>query len=183
LSAILIVVCFTQCTRFKSGIYNKSLPNLKDVNVNLEILKENKVNVFIAFANDCPVCKSCIPTLREIVKSYPEVGVVLFYPNNPLDTVVNDFIKSMLPKKILLIKDKNKYLTQKLKAELTPEVFVLDTNENIIYSGAVDNSVFTNYRKSYSQKNSFLLNALDTIVRQNKPIINNETKAVGCYIE
>lgn len=178
-----LVFSLAQCSSVSSSVYEKTLPSLGGEEVSLETLKTNKFNVFIAFANDCPVCKSAIPTIREILNQYSNVGVVLFYPNNPIDTVVNQFIESMLPIEVIFVKDKNKSLTQRFKAKLTPEVFILDDKEQIVYSGAVDNSVFTNYRKTYSKKKSFVLNALDTLVNKKKPLIVNETKAVGCYIE
>ena len=171
------------CNQYSDGIYQSSYPNLISGERNLAELKSNQFNIFIAFANDCPVCKSSIPTLRVINKDYPNVGIVLFYPNNPLDSSINKFINGLLPMEIVKVKDKNKRLTKFFNAEVTPQAFVVDSVGTVIYKGAIDNSVFTNYRKNYNPKESFLINALDTLVNLNLTLKQNETKAVGCYIE
>lgn len=177
------ILSFFSCSKVQTSIYEKTMPSTKDTTVHLSILAQNELNVFVAFANDCPVCKSAIPTLRTLVDKFPNVGVVLFYPNNPLDSSINTFIESLLPSSILTLKDKNKFFTHRFKAEVTPQVYVLDQEERVVYQGAIDNSVFTNYKKNYSESTSYLLSALDTLINLKKPLENHETRAVGCYIE
>lgn len=150
---------------------------------NLNILNQKDFNVFIAFANNCPLCKAAIPTLQIVADSYPNVGIVLFYPANQRDSQINQFIKSLLPKNVIQVKDKNKYLTHFFKADVTPEIFVLNKQGALVYQGALDNRMETNWKKSYVSNRPILLNALDTLININQPLKNNEVKAIGCYIE
>jgi len=179
----LCCLIWTSCSQSTGFLYEKNYTNLKNEPTSLIGLKENRFTVFIAFANDCPVCKASIPTLRQVEEKFPNVGLVLFYPANQKDSSINSFIADLLPPKTQTVKDKNKYLTHYLNATVTPHAFIVDSLGSVIYQGAINNGVFANYRKNYAKQESFLVNALDTLITFNDTLIRNETKVVGCYIE
>lgn len=177
------IVLIQSCSSSSSDVYSREFTDWNNASIQLSGLKENPYTVFVAFANDCPVCKASIPTLRKLNEVYPNVGLVLFYPANQRDSNINAFISSLLPKKTICVKDKNKFLTQTLQATVTPHAFILNQNGSVVYRGAINNGVFTNYRKNYAKQESFLLNALDTLIHLEQKLIKHETKVVGCYIE
>lgn len=178
-----VFLLLQSCAESPADVFDRDYTDLNNAKTSIERFKQNTHTVFVAFANDCPVCKASIPTLRKINEQFPNVGVVLFYPANQRDSSINAFIASLLPSSTVCVKDKNKYLTKKLRVTVTPHAFIVDQKGAVVYRGAINNGVFTNYRKNYAERESFLLNALDTLIHQEKKLIKNETKVVGCYIE
>jgi len=179
----IILLLFCNCKQSSKDIYAKNYELLTGQETTLNTLGQKDFTIFIAYANNCPLCKAAIPTLQIIADSYPNVGLVLFYPANQRDSQINKFITSLLPNGVIQIKDKNKYLTHFFKADVTPQVFILNRAGVIVYRGAVDNRMENNWRKSYGSNRPILLNALDTLVNFNQPLKQNEVKAIGCYIE
>jgi thiol-disulfide isomerase/thioredoxin len=181
--AVFVLLLIYSCSQRPANLFERDYADLNNAKTSIESFKDNTHTIFVAFANDCPVCKASIPTLRKINEQFPDVGVVLFYPANQRDSSINAFIASLLPSSTVCVKDKNKFLTKKLGATVTPHAFIVDSEGSVVYRGAINNGVFTNYRKNYAQRESFLLNALDTLIHLEKKLIKHETKVVGCYIE
>ncbi len=179
-----IFIFISACHPNMENLYNRSYPlvNYKK-ETNLSLISKNNYNLFVAFDNSCPLCKSSIPTLNLIANTYPEMGIVLFYPSNQLDSSINEFIASALNKRIILIKDKNKALTFYFKAFVTPTCFVVSNTNKLIYKGAINSTLSVNWRKNSGTVLPYLLNALDTALVLNKELKNHENKALGCYIE
>lgn len=171
------------CNTSPEYIFEREYTQLDNTELSLTPLKKNDFTLFVAFSNNCPVCKSSIPILKKIAQSYPKVGIVLFYPANQRDKKINKFVQSLLPKSVIQIKDKNKFLTNTLHATVTPQAFVINNQGETVYAGAINNSVFGNYRKNYTRKEEYLLNVLDTLVVQKKALVKHETEPVGCFIE
>jgi hypothetical protein len=78
--------------------------------------------------------------------------------------------------------DKRLKSARKLGASITPEVIVLDTKQQIIYQGAIDNW-FYEWGKNRQQPTEFYLkNAIEkTLLRQE--VFPKKTDAIGCFIE
>ncbi len=183
ISVSIAFLLFVACNANKQGIYSQTYETLIGTEQDLISIGNNPFNIFVAFDNNCPLCKASIPTLQLISQQFDSVGIVLFYPANPRDSQINQFIRKLLPQKVISIKDKNKQLTIHFGAKLTPEVFVVNRAGNVVYRGAVDNRMMQNWKKNLANPTPILLNALDTLVHQKKPLINHENKAMGCFIE
>ena len=81
----------------------------------------------------------------------------------------------------MLFDDGNK-LAHVLAATVTPEVFVLNSKSEVIYSGKIDNWVNDLGKKKLAVSDHYLQNAL-LAWRDGKAIETNHTKPVGCLIE
>ena len=79
--------------------------------------------------------------------------------------------------KFTVLKDWDNKIADKLNASVTPEVYVLNSNLEILYHGRIDNS-----RREEDVKSYDLRAALDAIL-QGKKVEVSETKAFGCTIK
>ncbi len=182
---ILFILLLTvgACQSDREFLFEREYESLEGTGINIGKFKNRGYTLFVSFANNCPVCKASIPELQQLAKHYPEVGQVLFYPANQKDTAINAFIADLLPEHTVCVKDRNKYLTRYFEATVTPHAFITDSLGQVVYRGAISNSVFGNYRKNYAKRESYLARALDTLIHHQQALKRYETKAVGCYIE
>ena len=73
-------------------------------------------------------------------------------------------------------------LAKTLKAKVTPQVFVLDAESNILYSGKIDNWVNELGKKKLEVSDRYLRNALVSCA-DGQPVRPKETEPIGCLIE
>jgi len=73
--------------------------------------------------------------------------------------------------------DKDQVWMKSFGARKTPEVFVLDSNLKVVYSGAIDD----NPQVATAVKENYLKKVLDDLVAGKAPSIEN-TRAAGCSI-
>jgi hypothetical protein len=78
--------------------------------------------------------------------------------------------------------DKQGKLAGYFKAQITPEVFVIDNSEQLRYTGRIDNWAYELGKKRSVITAHDLKDALSALVI-NKPIRVTKTKAIGCFIE
>lgn len=68
-------------------------------------------------------------------------------------------------------------LPVKWGAAVTPHVFVVDSDGQVVYRGYVDDSA-----KPAERRNEALKQTLDSVLRD-QPVANDSTKAFGCTIK
>ena len=68
-------------------------------------------------------------------------------------------------------------IADKLNAQVTPEIFVINHNFEVLYHGRIDDA-----RGSGSAKSNDLKNALDEILA-GKEVTVKQTRAMGCTIK
>jgi peroxiredoxin len=76
-----------------------------------------------------------------------------------------------------ILKDEKNIIADKFKASVTPEVYVLNADFEVLYHGRIDDS-----RKADNIKNKDLSIALDEIL-SGKKVTTTQTKAFGCTIK
>lgn len=143
--------------------------------------KSATVIVFTSF--DCPVATSYLAQLDEFAKLHAAkgVGVVLVCPtDDKRDAVAKAAAGFKLTVPVLL--DPKKELAGLLKAEITPEAFVLDTEGKVLYRGRIDDGYSARLRRNPTVT-SHDLNAAVTAVLAGKPVTAARTKAIGCPID
>jgi len=149
---------------------------------------EAQIQVYVFIMPDCPVCKYYLPKLHQLALSYKDASCRFYY---------------VVPSKYLSEKEKKKFnrelrtivsapneqiypqptdsICSRLNAKITPEIFVLDSNNNIVYSGAIDDkySDVLTYQQETTQ--FYLQQAIDhALNNQIQPITRVEP--VGCII-
>ena len=81
-----------------------------------------------------------------------------------------------------MLHDPKNKLTNLLKATITPEVFMLNQQQKVIYQGRIDNWAYEVGRKRTVITEHNLRDAIKTF-KKRQPIAYPKTKAVGCFIE
>ena len=167
---VVLIVCSVQFLCFSFSLNAQTNESSKSV------------YVYIAFSEVCPLCIELVPTLKEIIEKnnlWCEFTFVL--PNNNLSKTKLSTLLQTFKKKPKLVYDSTKKVCKQYGFTVTPEVVVENDNNEILYSGAVDDR-FIDFGKT--KKHSiipYLSNALQQIFEGKKPQIVS-TQAFGCYI-
>jgi thiol-disulfide isomerase/thioredoxin len=142
-----------------------------------------KATVFVFLSESCPICQSYTLPLKELYKKYSKKNIrfVGVFPND--DVTIKDLaeFKKTYAIPFELILDSAGTLTKKLKATITPEVFVEDGNGKIIYSGRIDDSFYAVGKRRKVVTTHELSDALAAYIL-NTEIRVPKTQAVGCII-
>lgn len=155
---------------------------LKDYNGkqhSLSDYKDSKAIVLIFVATQCPVSNAYNSRMAELYEHYKNKDVSVIGINSNKAESVSE-IKEHAAKNNLeftILKDEGNKIADKLGASVTPEVYVLNNEFEIVYHGRIDDS---RDKSSISEKD--LSNALDEFL-SGKKISKASTKAFGCTIK
>jgi peroxiredoxin/mono/diheme cytochrome c family protein len=169
--------------KFGNKISNFTLKSADGKATSLYDLKDKKAIVLVFLSFDCPVSTGYSPTLIELAKDYGPRGVA-FLGISPTDddaaTVAKHAKEFSLPFPVL--KDEKLVAADALKAEITPEAFILDGQfYQLRYRGRIDNGYAARLKKNAQTTKFDLKQALDELLA-GKDISTPVTEAVGCSI-
>lgn len=141
---------------------------------NLNAIKKNKVLVFLN--RSCPCTQKNIPYINELVKKYQEIEFIGVHSVKNGKTKEIEEIRELYKSNFVILEDHELKMANLLKANRTPQVFILSATNDILYSGGITD------RTDPSKASAFyLLNALNEVV-ENKNITQKETRSLGCII-
>jgi peroxiredoxin len=142
----------------------------------------SKATVIAFLSFDCPVSNSYSTPLTDLAKSYASKGVA-FVGVCPTDDDLAVIAKHAKDYRIgfPVYRDEKLAVANTLKAQITPEVVVLDANRVVVYRGRIDNSYFAKLKKNQQITRHDLREALDATLA-GKPVQEPVTPAVGCEI-
>ena len=135
--------------------------------------------VLIFISTQCPVSNAYDERMVSLYNEYSSRRVVFLGINANSQETAED-IKSHAQEHGFLfpvLKDKDNIIADRLKASVTPEVFVCDSSLTVLYHGRIDDS-----RREADVTSRDLHSALDAIL-SGKLIAVAETKAFGCSIK
>ncbi len=139
--------------------------------------------VLIFLAPDCPLSQYYTLPLRELAEKYSnQVAFAGIIPgkDSGLNEIQEYKERYLIPFELLM--DEKLRMTRKLKATITPEVFLLNEKIEVIYSGAINDAAVDLTVKRQVVRNHYLNEAIESMLN-NQPISFKKTKAVGCIIE
>lgn len=141
--------------------------------------KDSKAIVVMFIATECPVSNDYNSRMEKIFNDYKEKGFAFLGINsNKAESV--DRIKEHAEDNQLtftILKDEKNMIADKFEASVTPEVYVLNKNFDVLYHGRIDNA-----RDESEVVSKDLENALNEIL-SGKEVSKKETKAFGCTIK
>lgn len=141
--------------------------------------KDSKAIVVMFIATQCPVSNDYNSRMVALYKDYQPKGVSFLAINSNKQESVEEI--SQHAKKhgfqFPVLKDPDNFIADKFKAQVTPEIFVLNSNFEVLYHGRIDDSQRENEIKIHD-----LRNALDEILA-GKTVSKPVTKAFGCTIK
>jgi peroxiredoxin len=157
-----------------------TLSDLRGKNVALADYKDRKAIAIVFLSFECPVSNSYAPVLNELVKTYESRGVAFLAIACGDETAANlakqaEEFKLAMP----VLRDPKCIAADALKAEITPEVFLLDHNHVMRYRGRIDNTWAARLRKNQQTTRQDLREAIDDLLA-GKDVREPATRAIGC---
>lgn len=162
-----------------STIADFKLPDASGKEQSLSALKGKNGTAIIFVSAQCPVVKDYNERMEKLAQDYKARGVnVIGINSNSTETV--DQMKAHAADHKLsftMLRDGGNKIADMLGANVTPEVFVLDAANKLVYHGRIDNS-----RKGDAISANDLRDALDAMLA-GKPVAKSEAAAFGCSIK
>jgi peroxiredoxin len=143
----------------------------------------NQLLLFIFLSPECPICKNYTQALNALQQQYGKtVTMTGIIPGRTYsNAIVNAFAQKHKTAFSLLI-DTKKEISNYLNASITPEVVLLNSRGELVYRGAIDNSIKQlGGPKSRQATENYLEEAINKYL-QHGSIAVKRVKAVGCLI-
>ena len=135
--------------------------------------------VFLSF--ECPMSTSYAEPLADLAKAYGERGVSVVGVVSDADATPAQLAKQAqefaIPFPLLL--DRKHAAADALKAEVTPEAFLLDGDFVLRYRGRIDDQYSARLKRNARLTRRDLQLALDAVL-DGKEVSEPATKAMGC---
>jgi len=161
-----------------SKIGNFSLPDVDGKTQSLADLKGSKGMVVVFVSIQCPVVRGYNERLNEIAKAYKAKGITLVGVDANVTEPASDVkAHAMMNWDFPVLIDKDSKIADKLGANVTPEAFYIDTDNVLVYHGAIDND-----RSGRNVTEHFLQTAFDATLAGKKPA-RTSANAFGCTIQ
>jgi peroxiredoxin len=180
---VALCVCFSTAAFARDFPVGTVLENftLKDTNgteKSYDSLKGEKGTIIVFLSIQCPVVKAYDERINAIAADYQAKGInfIGINSNSTEDTAAVKTHAAEKYKFPVLI-DSGNVFADKLGANYTPEMFMFDSSNKLVYHGSVDND-----RSGANVTTQFLRVAMDENLA-GKPISKAETKAFGCTIK
>ncbi|MEK7747565.1 MAG: thioredoxin family protein [Nitrospirota bacterium] len=162
-----------------------NLPGVDGKNYSLDTFKDKKVLVVIFSCNHCPYVKAYEDRIIAIQKDFKDRGVAVVAINanetasHPEDTFEKMVVRAgekQFP--FPYLRDESQKVAEAFGAHYTPEIFLLDSDRKLQYTGKIDD----NYQQPNEVKVQFLRDAIDAVL-SGKSVASPETHAIGCTIK
>jgi peroxiredoxin len=161
------------------------LKNVDGKDITIANVKGKKGTLVVFTCNACPWAKAWETRIVELGNTWAPkgIGMIAINPNDPSANREDgyDVMKSRAKQrgmKFPYVVDATSDLARAFGATRTPEVFLFDAEDKLVYHGAVDD----NGREPDKVSERYLADAL-TAVSSGKEIAVAETKAMGCTIK
>lgn len=155
------------------------LPNTDGAEQSLNALKGKNGAVLIFIATRCPVSNGYNERMEKLAQDYKSRGVNVIGINSNVTEPIAD-VKSHAAEKHLtftILKDDSSKIADRLGATRTPEAYVLDAGNKLVYHGRIDNS-----QNTANVTSNDLRDALDEVLA-GKPVTKTGGAAFGCTIK
>jgi thioredoxin-related protein len=149
----------------------------------LSALKGEKGTLVIFTCNKCPFVDAWQQVMVDIGNSYPAKGISVIFVNSNDPAIKGDTLANMKAKaakegyNFPYLQDSTSNIARNFGAKKTPDVFLFDAENKLIYKGAVGDG-----GRSADLDAIWLKDALDDLLAGNEVDLK-QTKAVGCSIK
>jgi peroxiredoxin len=179
---ILIVVFSLGSTIFAGEVMKVENFTLKDYTGkphSLSDYKDAKAIVVMFIATQCPVSNAYNSRMEKLYQDYSPKDIAFIGINSNKQESVKEVAEHAKEQgfTFTILKDPDNIIADKFDAQVTPEIYVLNSNFEVLYHGRIDDSQREN--KVTSQD---LRTALNEILA-GKQVSVTETKAFGCTIK
>ncbi len=163
-----------------------TLPDVYGNEVSLEDFKDSRAVVVCFLGTECPLAKFYGPRLQAFSEQFADQGVAFIGINSNIQDSLEE-IAAYARKhgiKFPILKDLRSKVAEQFRATRTPEVFVLDAERTVRYSGRVDGQFTFGSGVGLATPNEAradLRIAIEEMLA-GKPVSEPKTVAKGCLI-
>lgn len=145
-----------------------------------ESLKKHEISLLLFFDPECPICQKYTKTIKFIDSVYHDkLGIYLLYPYSKLEANTWENFQTKYKFKYDLYLDRKRAFAKKTQANTTPEAILLDSKQDIIYKGAIDNWYYDLGKNRNKANEFYLIQAIESYLNRQEIKIKS-SKAVGC---
>ena len=162
-----------------------NLPSVDGKNYSLSDFKDKSVLIVMFTCNHCPYVQAYEERFIALQNEFKEKRVILIGINSNDDkNYPEDSFENMVKRakekgyNFRYLRDKSQKVAHAYGATHTPQLFVLDEERKLRYTGKIDD----NWREPDKVKERFLRDAILALLEKKK-IKNPETYAIGCTIK
>ena len=144
-------------------------------------LDSDKFTIVVFFGVECPLVKFYVPKLADLVK-YNRDNLQIIGVNSNCQDSITEIAKFARDLKVNcpLLKDPANRVADAFGASRTPEVFLFNANQELVYQGAIDDQ-YTYGKQKFKASNNYLADAVQAIKNQETPKVQ-QTETDGCII-
>lgn len=144
-------------------------------------LDHDKSTIVVFFGVECPLVKFYVPKLAELVSKNRDAVQIIGLNSNRQDSITEIAkFASELKVNCPLLKDPANRVADAFGASRTPEVFLFNSDSELVYQGAIDDQ-FTYGKQKFKASQNYLADAVEAIKNQRVPKIQ-KTETDGCII-
>ncbi len=162
-----------------------NLPGVDGKSYSLQSFSGKSIVVVIFSCNHCPYVQAYEDRMIALQQQYQDKGVsfVAINANETVNYPGDTFEKMVVRAKekgfnFPYLRDDSQKVADAFGAHYTPEIFLLDSERRLRYTGKIDD----NWQNPDQVKVQHLKDALDAVL-VGKPIDEPETHAIGCTIK
>jgi hypothetical protein len=142
------------------------------------------LKVYFFLATTCPISQQYTAYIQQFTQHANEknIEVVLVFPaKNSSKKEVQSFLHQYQLSAPMRI-DKHFKLAKQLNATVTPEVFLMNEKDEVLYHGAIDNWYYSLGQNRVHITEHYLDDAVTQAIN-NQTVLRPFVKPVGCFIE
>ena len=145
------------------------------------MLSSPVLRVILFLAPLCPICQNMSYDLRQLEAEFADAPVEFLgvFPNASTRQDQIDVFRETYDLKMDLVMDDE---DDQLDARWTPEAFVLDEHDSVLYRGRINDRYFAPGRRKNKTRHRDLRDAISDAI-QGEEVRTPLTEAVGCPIE
>lgn len=162
-----------------STITDFKLLDLNGKEASLGSIRGSKGTVLIFISTECPVSNGYNERMEKLAQDFSSRGINVIGINANATEPVTKVKQHAAEHKLTfpIYKDHGNKVADLLGAQVTPETYVLDSNNRLLYHGRIDNS-----RELSKIASSETREALDALLA-GQPVTKTQARAFGCTIK
>jgi thiol-disulfide isomerase/thioredoxin len=144
---------------------------------------QKEYTAYIFMAEDCPVCNYLGKSLKSLSLDYEEnVSFVAVFPQKMSNIKTASLFKKKYGLTLFDIEiDYDRTLTNRYNASVTPEVILVDNNDNVLYQGRINDAYAAPGRMRHGSVREDLKLAIEQILNSQE-VAKPWPDPIGCYI-
>ncbi|WP_437185007.1 redoxin domain-containing protein [Planctomicrobium sp. SH668] len=184
-SLIVCLLCFTASAQ---DVVSFETPNEftavdhRGKEVSLSDFKDSKCVVIAFLGTECPLAKMYTARLNALAQEFPSEQLQVIGINSNAQDSLSEISHYIQHHRVTfpILKDAGNKIADQLKAERTPQVFLLDQHRQIRYQGRVDDQYLIGIVRKAPQREDLKI-AIQELL-EDKPVSIAFTTPIGCLI-